>query len=222
MVSRALRSLPNCLVGVVEEQVAQFPLWPLDVQEVEVEAAGVRNTVRLRQRELLRLLRIGEEDRQPIHQQSARQAVHDRGQHLVEIGFRVQVAAELGQRFPVIVAFAVEKFVQVILYPVFERIEQQRGYCDGGDQSDGPDAGESLMKELRSDAHGRKVGSCNRARGDGVGHAPLKDEVHVHQAVAEDGIAEGERQKDQRQHGDLHPITEWEGFPPGRELHRTK
>src|SRR5258708_644095 len=32
----------------------------------------------------------------------------------------------------------------------------------------------------------------------------LGDEVHIHQAVAEDGVAEGEGQQGQRQRGDLH------------------
>ena len=131
MVSRALRSLAHRLVGVVEEQVPSLPLRPLDVQEVEVEPAGVGNAVRLGQRELLRLLGIGEEDGQPVDQQSARQAVDDRGEHLVEIGLRVQVAAELDQRLPVVVALAIEELVQIILHPVLERIEQQRGYRDG-------------------------------------------------------------------------------------------
>ena len=85
------------------------------------EPAGVGNAVRLGQRELLRLLRIRQEDGQPVHQQRARQAVDDRGQHLVEIGFGIQVAAELDQRLPVVVTFAIEELVEIVLHPVLER-----------------------------------------------------------------------------------------------------
>ena len=125
-------------------------------------------------------------------------------EHLVEIGFGVQVAAEFDQRLPVVVTLAIEELVEALLNPVLERIEQQRGDGDGDDQSDRPGAGEVLVEEHRSHADRGEVRRRDRARGDGVGHAALEDQVHVHQAVAEDGVAEGQRQEHQRQHGNLH------------------
>ena len=171
----------------------------------KLERAGVGDAVRLRQDELLRLLRVRQEDRDPIDQQRARQAVDDRAQHLVEIGLGIQVAAKLDQRLAVVVTFAVEELVQIVLHPVLERVEQQRGYGDGDHQADGSGAGEVLVEQHRAMPTAREIRRRDRARGDGVGHAALEDQVDVHQAVAEDGVAEGQRQKDQRQHRNLHP-----------------
>ena len=175
------------------------------MQEVEVERAGVGDAVRLGQVELVGLVGVRQEDGDPVHQQGARQTVDDRAQHLVEIGLGIQVAAELDQRFAVVVTFAVEELVEILLHPVLERIEQQRRDRDGDHQADRSDAGEVLVEQHRSHADGREVRGGNRAGSDGVGHAALEDQVHVHQAVAEDGVAEGQRQEDQRQHGNLHP-----------------
>ncbi len=184
--------------------MAGLPLRPLHVQEVEIEPAGVGDAVRLGQRELLRLLGIGQEDRQAIDQQSARQPVDDRGEHLVEIGFGVQVAAKLDQRLAIVITLAIEELVEILLHPVLEGIEQQRGDGDGDHQSDRTGAGEILVEQHRRHADRGEVGCGDGAGRDGVGHAALEDQVHVHQAIAEDGVAEGQRQEDQRQHGNLH------------------
>ena len=56
-------------------------------------------------------------------------------QHLVQIGFGIQVAAELDQRLPVVITLAVEELVEIILHPVLERIEQQGRHRDGHNQS---------------------------------------------------------------------------------------
>ena len=154
---------------------------------------------------LLGRIRVGQKDGQAVDHQRPRQPVDDRGQHLVQIGFRVQIAAKLGQRLPVVITFAIEKLVQVILHPVLKGIEQQRSDGDGYHQSQRPGAGEVLVEQHRGHAYGGKVRSRNRAGCDGVGHAALEDQVHIHQPIAEDGVAEGQRQKHQRQHRNLHP-----------------
>ena len=58
------------------------------------------------------------------------------------------------------------------------------------------------MEQFGRAADGSEVGPGDCGRGDGIGHAALEDKVHVHQTVAEDGVAERERQEDQRQHGE--------------------
>ncbi len=65
-------------------------------------------------------------------------------------------------------------------------------------------AGKVLMEQLRGGTDGGKVNRGDGSGGNGVGHAALEDQVHVHQPVAHNGVAEGERQKDQREHADLH------------------
>jgi hypothetical protein len=69
---------------------------------------------------LLRLRGVGEEDRQAIDHQGARQAVDNRTEHLVEIGLGVQIAAELDQGAAVVIALAVEDLVEALLHPVLE------------------------------------------------------------------------------------------------------
>src|SRR5208337_1579149 len=103
--------------------------------------------------ELLRIVWIRQEDRQPAYQQGTRQTIDNRGQHLVDIGLRVQVAAKLDQRLALVVALEIEDLVKIILHPVLERIEQQRGHRDGKDQPDGPGTREILVEQFRSYAH---------------------------------------------------------------------
>ena len=49
-----------------------------------------------------------------------------------------------------------------------------------------------------------EIQSENDGGSEGVDHAALEDEVDIHQAVAEDGVAEGEWQQGQRQRRNLH------------------
>jgi hypothetical protein len=68
----------------------------------------------------------------------------------------------------------------------------------------GPTLGKFWWNEHRSHADQRQSSGRDGAGGNGVRHAALEDQVDVHQAVAEDGVAEGQRQKHQREHRDLH------------------
>ena len=58
-----------------------------------------------------------QKDRHAVDQQRPRKPVHHRGQHLVEVGFCVQVASEFNQRLAVVVALAVEELVEMLLNP---------------------------------------------------------------------------------------------------------
>ena len=60
------------------------------------------------------------------------------------------------------------------------------------------------MNQFRHADHNRKINANNRRSGERIHHAALEDQVYVHQAITEDGIAERERQQRQRQHGPLH------------------
>jgi hypothetical protein len=61
-------------------------------------------------------------------------------------------------------------------------------------------AGVDLFGDERDDA---EVDADQSAGGQRVGHAALEDEVGVHEPVADDGPAEGERQEDEREAGEL-------------------
>ena len=53
----------------------------------------------------------------------------------------------------------------------------------------------------------------------GVNHAPLEDQVHIHQAVTNDGVTERQGQQPQRQHRHLHRGS---GQRPGQERNYIK
>ena len=128
-------SLARHLVHVLQEQMSGFGLRPGRAEEVQVQAAGLGHAERLGQHKLRRLAG-GEKNRHAIHQQGARQAVHHRTQHHVEIGFRTQLAAKFDQRLAIVVAGAVEELVNPLLDPFAYRIKQQRRDHHGQDQAD--------------------------------------------------------------------------------------
>jgi hypothetical protein len=163
-------------------------------QERQIEPGDVRDAERLRQFKARRVA-VAEENRDAIHQQRARQPVHQRGQHLVEIGLRTQLASELDQRAPVVVACAVEELVELFLNPFPYRIEQQRGDHDGHHQAVGSGTGNARVHQFRNRGDTGEVRAHDGRRRQRVGHAALEDQVHVHQPVAENGVAESQRQQ---------------------------
>ncbi len=157
LANRLLRlgSFAHGMDGVVEEQVTRLPLRPREIEKAQVKPSRLRDAIRLRQRELLRLLGTRQEDRHAINHQGARQPVDNRREHLVEVGFGVQVAAELDQRLSIVVAFAIEEFVEIVLHPVLEWIEQQRCHRDGDDAARSARRWESSCEIVRK---------CRRSR----------------------------------------------------------
>src|ERR1019366_7042481 len=83
-----------------------------------------------------------------VDQERAREAVHQRRKHLVEIGLRTQLTPELDQRAPVIVARAIEKYVQLLLNPLPYRIEQERGHYHGHHESVGAGTRNARVPQL--------------------------------------------------------------------------
>src|SRR5215510_12453096 len=105
----------------------------------------MRDTVRLRKLKLLGPLWIRQKDRQSVYQQRMRDAVDDCREHLVDIGFGIQLPTKFDQRLPVVITFLVEEFVDVLLHPVLERVEQQRGNRENDDESIRSRTGEVLV-----------------------------------------------------------------------------
>ena len=196
------RRLAQRLMRVLVEQVAG--LERLLLEKAQIERAGVGDAERLGQAEMLGLLGAGEEDGDAVHQQRAREAVDHRAEHLVEIGFGAQVAAELDQGAPVVVTLAIEHAVEALLDPVLHGLEQERGHDHGHHQAGGPGAGHARVHDLRRHADRAEVETQNGRRRQRVGHAALEDDVHVHQPVADDGVAEGQGQEHQREGRDRH------------------
>ena len=59
------------------------------------------------------------------------------------------------------------------------------------------------MDDLGGERDDAEVEADEGGGGEGVGDAALEDEVDVHEAVADDGPAEGERKEDEREAGEL-------------------
>ena len=145
-----------------------------------------------------------DENRQTVHQQRLRDAVHHRRQHRIEAHFGGERAAEFDQRAAIIETVAVEETVQARLNPVAKRLKQKRGDHDGDDFAH--HAGRPRGVEQRADQRDeRDVDGHHAAARGRVGQAALEDDVHVHQPVANDGVAETQRDQHQRNRGKIHP-----------------
>ena len=147
---------------------------------------------------------LGQEDGDAGDQQGARQLLDDGVEQGLEIGFGTEAAAEFDQRLAVVVAMAVKGAVDPALNAALEGVE------DGGRDQDGDDQaplahrfGQRGVHHHGDERDDAEVAAQDQAGGQRVGHAALEDQVGVHQPVADDGPTEGERQKDQRQAGQL-------------------
>jgi hypothetical protein len=124
------------LAGVLEEDV-RAGAGLVEVEEAEVQGRRFRDISRhavCRCQEVAAPL-IGEEDCDACHQQRVGQAVDEGIEQRAQVGLRIQAAAEVDQRLPVVIALAVEDAVYAFLDGALQRIEQLRRDHDGRDQA---------------------------------------------------------------------------------------
>ena len=197
------RILARQLVRVLEEDMSDGVLDARLCQKRQIETGDVGDAKRLRQFKARRVA-VGEEDGNSIYQQRARQPVHQRRQHLVEIGLRTQLASEFNQCAPVVVARPEEILVQLLLDPFSHRIEQQRGNYHRDHQPVRSGTGHARVHQLRDRSDAGEVKADDGRRGQRIRHAALEDQIHVHQPVTENGVAKRQRQQSQRQYRHLH------------------
>ncbi len=171
--------LTRQLVSVFEEDMPDSVFDARFREERQVETSDVGDPERLRQFKARRVA-VAEENRDSIHQQRAGQPVHQRGKHFVEVGLRTQLASELDQRAPVVVACPVEKLVKLFLDPFPYRIKQQRGDHNGHHQPVRSGTGDARVHQLRNRGHAGEVRSHDGRRRQRVRHAALEDQIHVH------------------------------------------
>ena len=145
-----------------------------------------------------------DENRQAIHQQRLRDAIHHRCEHRIEAHFGGERAAELNQRAAIIETVPVKEPVQARLNPVAKRLKQKCGDDDGDDAAH--HAGRPGRVEQRADQRDeRDIYGHHAAARRRIRQAALEDDVHVHQPVADDGVAETKRDQHQRNRGKVHP-----------------
>ena len=145
---------------------------------------------------------VGEKHGHARDQKSARQPFDDRLEQRANIGLRIQATAEFNQRFAVIVAMAVEDTIDPVLNPPLQRVKGDRDNEDRKPQA--PLANrcrQTCVHHLRGQGDHAEIGSQQQTGGQRVGHAPLEDQVGIHQPVANDGPAEGQGQEDDGKSG---------------------
>ena len=140
-----------------------------------------------------------QKNRNAVHCQGSRQPIEDGGEQRVQIRFRAELPAELDQGAAVVIDRAIKSLIDAILNPFAHRIKQKRGNDDSQDPSQRPGAGLPHVDQRGYSGYQREIHSRYRRCGQGINHAPLENQVNVHQAVAEDGVAERERQQSQQQ-----------------------
>ena len=99
----------------------------------------------------------------------------------------------------------VEIPVYAFLNPFTDRVKKQGGYHNCQHQSVGAGTGHASVDQFRDPGNHCEIHCKDGGCGKGINHAAFKDQIHVHQAVTEDGIAESERQNSQRKNRNLHP-----------------
>ena len=121
-----------------------------------------------------------------------------------QVSFGAEAAAELYESFAVVVTMAVKELIEPGLKAALERVEELGGDEDGDDQAPFADCcGQQQVDFFGDEGDDAEVDADQCSCSQGVGYAALEDEVGVHQAIADDGPAEGQRQEDERQAGDL-------------------
>ena len=80
---------------------------------------------------------------------------------------------------------------------------QVTGFDDGDHATDRP--GSLGMENIGDERDQSEIDSGHGCGGSGVCQTALEDDVHVHQAVADDGVAEAKRDQQQTENGGAHP-----------------
>jgi len=131
------------------------------------------------------------------------QAVANRIQHGIQVGFRVQLAGELHQRAAIIVTVAIEVFVEPLLNPVADRLEQEGSHQHHRDQAGVAHILEVLLHQAAEREHDAVERRQHANRRQRVRIPAPEENIDVHQPVARDGIGQGQR--DERQRKDRKP-----------------
>jgi len=101
--------------------------------------------------------------------------------------------AEFHQCSAVVVARAIENLVQPLLNPVFDGVKEQRRYDHGEDEAGRTAARNPRLNQLRYSGYDSEINAHNGCGRKRVNDAAFEDEIHIHQAIAENGITKRKR-----------------------------
>src|SRR5437867_2442794 len=109
-------------MSVVKEEVTSLHLRSRCAEEAEIESAGLCNAERLGENKLRwRGIAAGKKDRHSVNQKRARQTIHDRGQHFIQIGLSIQITSEFDEGSAKVIARPVEEAIDAVLNPLANR-----------------------------------------------------------------------------------------------------
>ena len=180
-----------------EEQASAFERRARRIEETQIQQRFRANAHRARKHKFGRVRRILEKNRQAIDQQCLRNAVEHGTHQRFEAHFVRQRAAEFDQRAAIVEAVAVEEAVKPRLHPVAQRLEQKRSHYDR-DHRARRARRQRGVERFADQRDGCEINRHHARRRKRISQAALENDVHVHQPVADDGVAEAQRNQRQR------------------------
>ncbi len=132
-----------------------------------------------------------------------RDAIHHRAKHGLQANFVCERTAKFNQRAAVVEAIAIEESVQPRLDAFAERLKEECGNHDGNHAAYG--AGGLFVENLRDQRHQSEINRCHRGGRRRIRQAALENNVHIHQPIANDGVAKAQGDQHQAEGGKLHP-----------------
>src|ERR1700675_4426846 len=187
-----------------EEEAAALERRPVRVEKAQVQRTFGAQAHRARKDEAAGMRGVFEKPREPVHEQSLRNAVEDRAEKRLDADFVGKRAPELDERAAEVEAIAVEKAVEASLHPVAQGLEKKRGHDDGDYAASGA-RGPFRVEQLADQGDGREINPHHAGGGERVRDAALENDVHIHQPVADDGVTEAKRDQRQGARGHVHP-----------------
>ncbi len=214
------RRFPRRARRFVKENALRKRFVPA-IQKTQIERARVPHADRSRDAIRARMALVLDENRQPVHKESLRNSIHYRSEHRVEAHLRSQRAAKLNQRAAIVQTVPVEKAVQPRLNPIAEWLEQKCRHHNRDHSAH--HSGRPGGMEQRSDhRHDRDVDGHHAAACGRIGETSLEDDVHIHQAVTDDGVSETQRDEHQRNCGEIHPRPRHNSEEKGHDVKQQK
>src|SRR5882724_11761584 len=192
-----------CRARRLEKERPTRDLGPGRLKEAQIQRFVHPHAHRARQSHFSRRLSVLYKNCQSVNQQCLRNTVHHRSQHRIEPYFIGQSFSEFDQRAAIVQPVAIEEVIEPPLNPYADWLEQERRdrYCQDRDKSVARIRVEyTSTQSNQREAYRRNCSGRRRMR-----QSALEDDVHVHQAVADDRVPETQRNQHQAQRGKHHP-----------------
>src|SRR5579883_3475905 len=172
-------------------------------EEAEVLRLGETHAHGAREAHLAGPCGVLDKNGHAIDEQSLRDAVDDRAEHGLEADLVGKGAAKLNEGAPIVEPVAIEEAVEASLNPLAEGLEEKGGDDDGDHAADRAAGGG--VENIGDESDQREIDGRDSSSGRRIGQAALEDNIHIHETVANDGVAETQRNQHEADGGELHP-----------------